>query len=502
MHRRWVLAATILGSTMAFIDTTVVNVALPVMQRSLNAGVDAAQWVVDAYLLVLSSLILAGGSLGDRLGRVRVFATGVALFAATSLWCGAAPSAAQLILARAVQGAGAALLIPGSLAIISEVFPREERGRAIGTWSSLTALGIICGPLLGGFLVQTISWRAVFYINVPIAAAVLAIVWFRMPRSKPADGGRIDWLGTLLVTAGLGLLIFAFIEAPSRGWRSLAVLSTFACGLLALAAFLLAERKAAHPIVPLSLFRSRTFSGANILTFLLYAALQGSTFFLPFNLIQVQGYPPAKAGAAFLPFVVTMSLLSRWTGALADRVGPRPLLVLGPVTAGAGIALLALPDVGGSYWTTFFPGILVLGIGMSITVAPLTTAVMTSVDDERNVGAASGINNAVARVAGLLAIAIFGAVAVPLFAKKLEAELSTAAPAVRASMLAQRTHLAEAKLPRDAPPRERALAEHAVRLSFVATYRALMLLGAALAVLSALGALGIEKRGPHADRSR
>lgn len=494
--KRRILAATVLGSSMAFIDTTVVNVALPVMQRDLHATVADAQWIVDAYLLVLSALILAGGALGDRLGRVRVFGTGVVLFAAASIWCGLAPGAMQLIVARAVQGAGAALLVPGSLAIIAAAFPSNERGKAIGTWSALTSLAIIAGPVLGGALVQTVSWRAVFLINAPIAAVVLLIIW-RLPRMEQNARGSVDWWGTLLVTLGLGGVVFAFIEAPARGWTSMPVATAAIGGVLALIAFVFVERRVENPIVPFTLFRSPSFSGANALTLLLYAALSAATFLLPFNLIQVQGYSPAAAGAAFLPFVATMSVLSRWSGALADRIGARPLLIAGPIVAGIGLALLALPGIGGSYWTTFFPGVLVLGLGMAVTVAPLTTTVMTSIGDERHAGAASGINNAVARAAGLLAIAILGALAVTIFARELDTRLASAPPEVRQAMAAQRTKLAEAKPPAGA---YEALARDAKNHAFVRAFRVNVLIAAGLAALSSLGAIAVRRTNPQPPR--
>jgi EmrB/QacA subfamily drug resistance transporter len=477
---RWVLAATILGSAMAFIDGTVINVALPVLQKALGADVSQAQWIVDAYLLVLSSLMLAGGALGDRLGRVRMYAIGVALFAAGSLWCGASPNATQLIVARAVQGLGAALLVPGSLAILTAVFPPQTRGRAIGTWSAMTSLAIILGPVLGGWLVQAISWRAVFYINLPIAAVTLLIIWRKLPSMPGESRGAIDWLGTILITIALGAATFGLIERkPMAG----------VVAVIAFVAFIVVERRTTDPIVPLTLFRSRTFTGANILTLLLYGALSAATFLLPFNLIQLQHYSPSKAGLAFLPFVVTMSLLSRFTGALADRIGPRLLLIAGPLTAAAGLALMARPGIGGSYWTTFFPAIFLLSVGMAITVAPLTTAVMTSIDDERHAGAASGINNTVARAAGLLAIALFGAVAVVVFARSLDAQLAAMheSDSVRRVMAEQSAKLAEAK---PANPR----VARAIDLAFLRAFRVNVLLAAGLAAASAGGALIIKPK--------
>jgi EmrB/QacA subfamily drug resistance transporter len=493
---RWILAATILGSAMAFIDGTVINVALPVLQKALGASVSQAQWIVDAYLLVVSSLMLAGGGLGDRLGRVRVFAIGVALFAIGSFACGASGTAAQLIAARALQGLGAALLVPGSLAIITATFPVETRGRAIGTWSAMTSLAIIAGPLLGGWLVQAVSWRAVFYINLPIAAAVLLIIWRKVPAMAASAHTSIDWAGTLLITLSLGTATWSLIEGPSRGWRHPAVLGAAVLAIVALALFIVVERRTEEPLVPLTLFRSRNFTGANVLTLFLYAALSAVTFLLPFNLIQVQHYSPAEAGAAFLPFVVTMSLLSRWSGALADRIGPRLPLVVGPALAGAGFVLLARPGIGGTYWTTFFPAILTLGIGMAITVAPLTTTVMTSIDEERHAGAASGINNTVSRAAGLLAIALFGAIAVTVFGSELDCRLSAMGvdANVRQSMRQQSLKLTAAAPPRDVDDATRRKIVTAIGDAFLRSFRVDMFAAAALALASVGGGLLIQAK--------
>src|SRR5580765_5571591 len=369
---RWVLAAAILGSSITFIDGTVVNVALPVLQKELGASVSGAQWIVESYALMLAALILVGGSLGDRLGSRRVFTIGVALFGLASIWCGMAPELTNLIVARAVQGIGAALLVPGSLALISANFAKERRGRAIGTWSGFTAIAAGIGPVLGGWLVANFSWRWIFFINVPLAVAVLVICWFRVPESRDDEAaGRIDWVGAILATVGLGGIVFGLIESNTGGFAQTHVIASFVVGALASIGFVFAELRSEHPMMPFGLFRSKTFAGANLLTLFLYAALGGIMFFLPFNLIQVQGYSPAAAGASLLPFVITMFLLSRWAGGLVDHYGSKLPLVIGPLIAGAGFALFTLVGAdAGSFWTSFFPAVMVMSFGMCIAVAP------------------------------------------------------------------------------------------------------------------------------------
>jgi EmrB/QacA subfamily drug resistance transporter len=481
-HARSILAATILGSSMVFIDSTAVNVALPVLQRQLHADIAHVQWIVEAYALFLSALVLVGGSLGDHFGRRRVFVIGVIAFTVCSILCGVAPDARLMIVARSFQGVAGALLVPSSLAIISASFA-EDRGKAIGTWSSLTSLMLVFGPVLGGWLVQHFSWRWVFFINLPLGAIVLWLTLRCVPESRNPHAGPLDYLGTFLATASLGAIVFGLIEASVRGLRAPSVGIPVALGVILAVPFFWHESRTASPLLPLDIFRSRLFSATNLLTLLLYAALGGALFYLPFDLIQVQHYTPTQAGAANLPMIAVVVLLSRFSGALADRRGPKLSLVVGPAIVGAGFALLASPSIGGSYWTTFFPASLVIGLGLATTVAPLTTAVMSAAGERS--GVASGINNAVARTAGLIAVAAFSVLFVTRYTSELESRI-TASPDVKSSITAQASRLADIDV-KDAGVKRQ------VDEAFVAAFRLAMYVAAALALASsAIALVGIK----------
>lgn len=497
----WILAATILGSSLAFIDSSTVNVALPALQRSLGATVTDIQWVINGYTLFLASLILLGGSLGDHYGRRRVFGIGVVAFALASAWCGLAPTTGQLIVARACQGVGAALLVPGSLAIISASFPEGERGGAIGLWSGFSAITSALGPVLGGWLIDTLSWRWIFFINLPLAVLVLFFLT-RVPESRDPQAGRLDFAGASLVTLGLGALTYGLLSASTRGLGDAAVLLALGAGVAALVGFVALEARLKEPMVPLTLFRSPTFSGTNLLTLLLYGALGGALFFLPLNLIQVQGYSATAAGAALLPFVLLLSLLSRWSGGLITRFGARGPLTVGPLVVAAGFGLFTLPGIGGSYWTTFFPAAVVLGLGMAVTVAPLTAAVMGSVPGHY-AGTASGINNAASRVAGLLAVALFGLLMLAVFSGALRGGLAgLELPAqVEAAVYAQRNDLAGLEPPPELSAPQQQAVRQAINNAYLTGFRVVMVVSAGLALLSALVAWRlVERKGAESGR--
>ena len=477
---------------MTFIDGTVVNVALPALQERAGATLTEVQWVVEAYTLFLGALLLVGGSVGDQLGRRRVFLAGVIVFTLASVACGLAPTPKVLIAARAVQGIGAAFLVPGSLAIIAATFDGDERGRAIGTWSGFSAITTAIGPVAGGWLVEHASWRAAFFMNVPLAAIVLVLSLRYMPETRDVTRAKgLDWTGTALTVFGLSGIVFGLLQWPTLGSTHPAVVSALVLGFVMLGVLIVVERRVTNPMLNLALFRSRTFALANLLTLLLYGALGMMMFLVPLELIEVRGYSATVAGAVLLPFPIVMFALSRWSGGLVTRVGHRLPLTVGPAVAALGIALLALAGGtdGRSLWTTFIPANVVLALGMAITVAPLTTTVMNAVEGAHS-GVASGINNAVSRVAGLVAIAVFGLMLSRSFESRVEPRLDRLdlPPAARAAVGGELRKMAGADVDSipSLPNERRAGVRQAVDASFDGAYRVVMAWVAALAATAAL----------------
>lgn len=483
----WVLAATILGSSMSFIDSTVVYVVLPILQRELGASVTQAQWIVEAYVLLQAALILVGGSLGDRFGRRRIFAIGTAIFALASALCGLAGDANQLITARLLQALGGALLAPSSLAVITAYFNESRRGKAIGAWSGASAIMAAAGPVLGGTISTFFSWRWVFFINLPLAAVTLLILYWRVPESRDTKiKGKVDWLGASLAAVGLGGVTYGLIESSNYGWGDPQVLGSLTIGLLSLFAFILSQRQTKYPMMPLDLFKSRSFSAANLLTLLLFGGLSAMIFFLPFNLVQVQGYTPLQAGAMILPLSLVIAAGSGWAGGLWHKYGPRRPLTIGPLIVALAFLLFARIGIGEPYVLTFLPAVVVLGIGMTVITAPLTTTVMSSAPANLS-GTASGINNTLLSTANVLAVALFGVVALQTFGAALQRQLAPLdlPAAARAEIAKEQSRMADLQPPVGLAAPQAAAIETAVDEAFIEAFHNVMILCAGLAVVSA-----------------
>lgn len=486
----WILTGTIMASSMAFIDGTALGVALPALQADLGASGAQLLWIVDAYLLTLGSLMLIGGALGDKYGRKLVFMTGIAFFSVSSLVCGLSPETNFLIAGRFIQGVGGALMIPGSLAIITASFGTENRGRAIGTWSAVTTVVTVIGPFLGGSLADAGLWRGVFLINIPLAIGALLILHLKVPESRDAERGPLDLAGAVTVALGLALLTYGFISAPQLGFSDPVIIGALAGGMALLLLNLYIEATSSHPMVPLGMFRSRNFSGANLLTLFLYGGLNVAVFFLPLNLVQVQGYSALAAGLFFLPFPIFLGGMSRWSGSLVDRIGPRLPLTIGPLVTGFGFLLMALPGLTSgpqAYFYTYLPGIAVFAAGMGLTVVPLTTTVMSALP-ERFAGTESGINNAVSRVAGVLSIAIIGSIALMSFSNQLETASGQIglSPQAATELSQEASKLGEAQVPASVEPGQAAEVEASIKSSFIHMFRLVMIVCFGMAVISVI----------------
>jgi EmrB/QacA subfamily drug resistance transporter len=494
--KRITLAATILGSSIVFLDGTVVNVALPAIRDDLDTGFVEQQWVVEAYLLTLGALLLVGGSLGDILGRRRVFVVGLTGFGVTSLICAIAPNAELLIAARALQGAAGALLVPASLALITATFPRDERGAAIGSWTAWTGIAFVIGPLGGGAIIEYVSWRWIFAINVPLVLATLALARAGVEESVDEQlSHRIDYLGALLASLGLAGPVFALIEQQNYGWSDPLVYVPLIAGTALLGVFFAHERRTDHPMLPLELFRSRNFAVGNLSTLGIYGGLGAATFFVTIFLQQVAGYGAIEAGLALVPVTLLMWALSRRFGALTDTIGPRALMGGGPVVAGLGLIWMGQLSTDVSYLGDVLPGVIVFGLGLSMTVAPLTSTVLGAVP-EHNAGVASGVNNQVARVASLLAIAVVGAVVASRFEAVLDERAAELPPRARAAV--------EDARPLSGGVEDRPALDRPVAQASVSAYEDGMLVGGGLVIVGGIvslaGIVNPQRRSPSEDR--
>ncbi|MDQ6763773.1 MAG: MFS transporter [Bacteroidota bacterium] len=491
---KWIMASSILASSMAFIDSTALNVVLPSLQESLDAKGTDLFWILNAYLLMLASFILLGGSLGDKLGRKKIFIVGILIFISGSALCGFAPTVNYLIAFRMLQGLGGALMIPGSLSLISASFSAKERGKAIGTWSAFTTIVTIGGPIIGGALGDAGLWRYIFFINIPIGLISIFILWFKVKESR--DEGldhSLDYPGAIATVIGLALLTFGFLRIPDVGFQNWQVYISLGGGILVIAIFIFIENKSKHPMMPLGLFSNKTFSGANLLTFFLYAGLGAGILFLTLNMVQIQGYSQLQAGLTLLPFTILMILIARFAGSLADKYGPRWLLILGPAVAGVGLLLLSFvkqTSGTGEYWTTFFPGIFCFGLGMSFTVAPLTVTVMGALPNHF-AGTASGVNNAMTRISSVFANAIFGSLAVLFFSAFLNKEIAQLSldNSSQLEVLAQASALGNAQVPISLKRENKIIVKRAYKNAFIASYGKIMKLCSLLAFLGAFMSL-------------
>ncbi len=484
---KWVIAATALGSGMIFLDGTVVNVALPVMQRDLAAPLSGLQWIVNAYTLLLAAFLLIGGGIGDAFGRKTAFMAGLVIFTIASAACGLAPNLNVVIAARAVQGVGGALLVPGSLAMIKAVLRPEDSNRGIGIWAGLASLTAAAGPLLGGYLVDALSWRSIFFINVPLAIVTLYATARFIPQNRDEEATRsLDWPGAIATVLGLGGLTYALIEGPDVGWSNLRVLVAIIVGVIGVLAFPLREARASHPMVPMNTWRSRNFTGANLATIGVYFALSGALLFVVLRLQQVDGYSPLKAGAALLPISLCLLILSPRMGSLTNRFGSRPFMVVGPILVAAGFLLLVPAGTRTEYVLAYLPGVLLIGLGMSIFVTPLTTTVMASVP-EHLVGVASGVSNTLTRVASLLAVAVLGLVIVARFGAAISESTShlPIAASAKAALIAHGDRLANDPVPSGLSSSQAAQVKSAIDDAFIDGYRWAMAICALLCLLSA-----------------